>query len=233
MIKFTDVSFRYNETAQNVLKGVNFALNPGSFHFLTGPSGAGKTSLMKLLALGNFPSGGRITLLDKDVETLDRKDLCSLRQKIGVVFQDFRLLNHLSAFDNVALPMRIQNKPENQIKEHVNELLDWVGLGEHKNDFPPTLSGGQQQRIAIARAVISQPELLLADEPTGNLDDEIGFRLMGLFEQLNKMGTTIVIATHSTQIIETFSHPCLILQGGTVHTPQKTNFIAKKIKNAT
>ena len=168
---------------------------------------------------------GKITSSQK------REELFKLRQRIGVVFQDFRLLNHLSTFDNVALPLRIMNKPEKQIAEHVNELLDWVGLGEHKDKLPPTLSGGQQQRVAVARAVIGQPDILLADEPTGNLDDEIGFRLMGLFEQLNRMGTTIVIATHNPQIIEQFGHPCLTLQNGNVHTPEPTQSFKPKIRH--
>ncbi len=233
MITYDDVSFRYNQDAKDALQGINFALHSGSFHFLTGPSGSGKTSLMNLLSMGKFPSTGKITMFGDDVSNLSRNELCSLRQKIGVVFQDFRLLNHLSAFDNVALPLRIQNRDTQEIKSHVNELLDWVGLGDHKNNLPHTLSGGQQQRIAIARAVISQPKLLLADEPTGNLDDDIGFRLMGLFEQLNKMGTTIVIATHNTQIISEFGHPCLTLkQGALMNAPNKRKLIAKGIRNA-
>ncbi len=233
MIKFENVAFQYESNGENILHDVNFTLEPGSYHFLTGPSGSGKTSLMNLMYLGQMPTSGSITMFGKKISTLQRTDLFEIRQRIGVVFQDFRLLNHLSAFDNVALPLRILGRPDKEIKSHVTELLDWVGLGGHQDKLPPTLSGGQQQRIAIARAVIARPKLLLADEPTGNLDDEIGFRLMGLFEQLNRMGTTIVIATHNPQIIEQFGHPCLALSNGTTHNeePQTNNKIMKKIRN--
>lgn len=233
MIKFENVAFQYDSNDEKVLHDVNFTLNPGSYHFLTGPSGSGKTSLMNLMYLGHMPTSGAITMFGKKLSSLQRTDLFELRQRIGVVFQDFRLLNHLSTFDNVALPLRILGRPDKEIKSHVAELLDWVGLGDHQNKLPPTLSGGQQQRTAIARAVIARPKLLLADEPTGNLDDEIGFRLMGLFEQLNRMGTTIVIATHNPQIIEQFAHPCLCLSDGTTHNeePQTNNKIMQKIRN--
>ena len=170
-------------------------------------------------------------MFGKDTSITTRQEMCSLRQNIGVVFQDFRLLNHLSAFDNVALPLRIAGRPDEEINAHVNELLDWVGLGEHKQNLPKTLSGGQQQRVAVARAVIAQPRLLLADEPTGNLDDEIGFRLMGLFEQLNRTGTTIVIATHNPNIIEQFGHPCLRLVDGTVQRDKPNVNANKRIRH--
>ena len=221
MIKFENIYFRYDEDGEDILRDVNFTLEPGSYHFLTGPSGAGKTSLATLMYMGNIPTLGNITMFGKDVKNAKRNDLFSLRQRIGVVFQDFRLLSHLSTFDNVALPLRIVGRPEDEIKSHVDELLDWVGLGKHKKHLPKKLSGGQQQRVAIARAVIGRPKLLLADEPTGNLDDEIGFRLMGLFEQLNRMGTTIVIATHNQQIIEQFGHPCLTLDNGSISQEDK------------
>ncbi len=231
MIKFENIAFKYSSNGANILHDVSFTLERGSYHFLSGQSGSGKTSLMNLMYLGNMPTSGEITMFGKKINTLERQDLFKLRQRIGVVFQDFRLLNHLSTFDNVALPLRISGRPEGEVKEHVNELIDWVGLGKHKRALPPTLSGGQQQRIAIARAVIAQPKLLLADEPTGNLDDEIGFRLMGLFEQLNRMGTTIVIATHNQQIIEQFGHPCLTLANGTIKSSAPDNKIAQKIRN--
>jgi cell division transport system ATP-binding protein len=213
MIKFEHVGLRYG-IGPEVLSDITFTLKPGSFHFLCGPSGAGKSSLMSLLYLGRKATRGQIHIMDKNTALLDRRDLSALRQKIGVVFQDFRLLPHLSAFDNAALPLRISGATEKKIKSHVEELLDWVGLGDCMHRLPATLSGGQQQRIAIARAVIANPKLLLADEPTGNLDDDIGMKLMGLFEQLNKMGTTIIIATHSTHILERFAHPRLVLDNG-------------------
>lgn len=213
MIKFEHVGLRYG-IGPEVLSDINFSLQPGSFHFLCGPSGAGKTSLMSLLYLGRQPTRGLISMFGQNIGSLSREELMPIRQKIGVIFQDFRLLSHLSAFDNVALPMRIAGQSEAEIKTHVGELLEWVGLGDCMHRLPKTLSGGQQQRIAIARAVIARPKLLLADEPTGNLDDEIGNKLMGLFDQLNKMGTTVLIATHSISILENFKHPRLILDKG-------------------
>lgn len=213
MIKFEHVGLRYG-VGPEVLTDINFTLEAGSFHFLCGPSGAGKTSLMNLLYLGRKPSRGILSMFGQNISTLSREQLVPLRQRIGVIFQDFRLLNHLSAFDNVALPMRIVGRSEDEIKSNVTELMNWVGLGDCMHRLPPTLSGGQQQRIAVARAVITRPKLLLADEPTGNLDDEIGMKLMHLFDQLNRMGTTIVVATHNLQILERFNHPRLILNNG-------------------
>lgn len=229
MIKFEHVGLRYG-IGPEVLSDINFVLEPGSFHFLTGPSGAGKTSLMSLMYLGRKPTRGLVTMFGQNINDMDRSQLCALRQKIGVVFQEFRLLPHLSAFDNVALPMRIAGHPEKEIKSNVDELLEWVGLGDYKNVLPLTLSGGQQQRVAIARAVIARPRLLLADEPTGNLDDNIGFRLMHLFEQLNRMGTTIVIATHSQSIMDKFGHPRLVLEAGQLHVHDTTNWVQKNIE---
>ena len=196
MIRFENVGMRYG-TGPEVLRDVNLNLEPGSFHVLTGPSGAGKSTLLRLIYLADRPTRGLITLFDQDISRLKRKALAPLRRKIGVVFQDFRLLDHLSAFDNVALPLRVAGMAEAKIRQNVTELLEWVGLAEKLNARPPTLSGGQQQRIAIARAVITRPQLLLADEPTGNVDDEMALRLLRLFEELNKLGTTMVFATHN------------------------------------
>ena len=229
MIKFEHAGLRYG-IGPEVLSDINFTLEPGSFHFLTGPSGAGKTSLMSLMYLGRKPTRGLVTMFGQNINNMDRAALCELRQKIGVVFQEFRLLPHLSAFDNVALPMRISGHKESEVKSNVDELLEWVGLGDFKNALPLTLSGGQQQRVAIARAVIARPKLLLADEPTGNLDDNIGFRLMHLFEQLNRMGTTIVIATHSQGIMEKFGHPRLILDNGHLHVQENESWVQKNIE---
>lgn len=212
-----------------VLSDVNFTLEPGSFHFLSGPSGAGKTSLMSLLYLGRMPTRGLVNMFGQNINKLERGEIAKIRQRIGVVFQDFRLMNHLSAFDNVALPLRLQGKDEKEINNNVHELLDWVGLEDFKHSLPTTLSGGQQQRIAIARAVVTKPRLLLADEPTGNLDDEIGFKLMKLFEQLNRMGTTIVIATHSQHIMERFQHKKLVLESGSVVVKESEKKQKKKI----
>lgn len=233
MIRFEHVGLRYG-VGPEVLSDIDFTLEPGSFHFLTGPSGAGKTSLMRLMYLGRKPTRGLITMFGKSINQMERTQLAAIRQRIGVVFQEFRLLPHLSAFDNVALPLRIIGRPEKEIQNNVDELLEWVGLGDYKKSLPLTLSGGQQQRVAIARAVIARPKLLLADEPTGNLDDEIGMRLMNLFEQLNRMGTTIVVATHNQAIMDRFGHPRLALDNGnlSVEIPDKhKNWIQNKIKN--
>lgn len=231
MIKFEHVGLRYG-IGPEVLSDINFTLEPGSFHFLNGPSGAGKTSLMRLLYLGRFPTRGIITMFGENVSASKRAELVAMRQKIGVVFQDFRLLDHMSAFDNVALALRIQKRPEKEIRNNVNELLDWVGLEDRKNALPNTLSGGEQQRIAIARAVITKPRLLLADEPTGNLDEKIGLRLMNLFEQLNRMGTTIVVATHSHQMMNHLGHSRLTLDSGSLTVQEGQSWLKRKVKKA-
>ncbi|KJS36882.1 MAG: hypothetical protein VR70_13480 [Rhodospirillaceae bacterium BRH_c57] len=197
-----------------VLQDISFTLDQGSFHFLTGPSGAGKTSLLSLLYLARRPSRGSIRLFDEEVSTAARAALPPLRRRLGVVFQEFRLLDHLSALDNVALPLRVAGVAEADIHRHVPELLAWVGLGDHMHAKPPTLSGGQKQRVAIARAVINRPELLVADEPTGNVDDRTALRLLHLFSELNKLGTTVVIATHNEGLVRRFQFPRLHLEAG-------------------
>jgi cell division transport system ATP-binding protein len=214
VIRFENVSFHY-DNGQDVLKDISFSLPSGSFYFLTGPSGAGKSSLLRLMYLGARPTSGHITLLERPVDALSRDQLPFLRRRIGVVFQDFRLLNHLSALDNVALPLRIAGAmPESQIRSHVGELLRWVGLGDHLMTRPPELSGGQQQRIAIARAVVGRPRIILADEPTGNVDDESGMRILHLLAELNKLGANIIIATHNHALIERMGKPQLHLREG-------------------
>ncbi len=213
VVKFENVGLRYG-LGPEVLQDVTFSLAAGSFHFLVGPSGAGKSSLLRLMYLALKPSRGLISLFGHDIATTARRHLPALRRRIGVVFQDFRLLPHLSAFDNVALPLRVTDIREEDIRKHVTELLEWVGLQDHLHARPPTLSGGQQQRVAIARAVITRPRLLLADEPTGNVDDPMAMRLMHLFEELNKLGTTIVIATHNEALVERLGHPSLRFEDG-------------------
>ena len=226
LVRFSNIGLRYS-TGAEVLHDINFELEAGSFHFLTGPSGAGKTSLMKLLYIGQKPTRGVISLLGRELATVPRKALPELRRQIGVVFQDFRLLNHLSAFDNVALPLRVGGLSEKDVKKNVTELLEWVGLGEKMASRPPTLSGGEQQRIAIARAIINRPKLLLADEPTGNIDENIGIKLLTLFEELNRHGTTVVIATHNEAMVKRFSHPAMHLENGMLDIRSK-----KQIKAA-
>lgn len=216
MIRFENVGLRYG-TGPEVLRDVSFTLPPGSFHFMTGASGAGKSSLLKLMYLALRPSRGLITLFGRDMARLTRADLPELRRQIGVVFQDFALLDHLSALDNVALPLRMSGAAETEVMEHCTEILRWVGLGNHLDSLPSTLSGGQQQRVAIARSVINRPRLLLADEPTGNVDDGIGMRLLYLFEEMHKLGATVVIATHNEALIRRFDHPRLHLENGRLH----------------
>jgi len=213
LVRFENVGMRYG-AGKEVLRGVGMRLAPGSFSFLTGPSGAGKTTLLKLIYLAERPTRGVISLFGQNIAMAKRRDLPALRRRIGVVFQDFRLIEHLSARDNVALPLRVAGARENRISGEVEELLHWVGLADHLDDKPATLSGGQQQRIAIARAVISRPSLLIADEPTGNVDDAIAQRLMRLLEELNKLGTTIVIATHNESLVARFPHTRLHLEDG-------------------
>jgi len=213
VIRLENVGLRYGK-GREVLRDVSFELANGSFHFLTGPSGAGKTSLLRLLFLSLKPTRGVISLFNRDVSSLSRRQLPDLRRRIGVVFQDFRLLNHLSTFDNVALPLRVRGERVEHYRENVLELLDWVGLGDRADAFPPVLSGGEQQRAAIARAVVGRPELILADEPTGNVDPDLARRLLRLFVELNRFGSTVLIATHDVSLMEELRAPKLVLDAG-------------------
>ena len=201
IVQFDNVGLRYG-TDREVLSDVSFTLYPGSFYFLTGASGAGKTSLLKLLYLAQRPSRGIIRMFGTDVITVPRGRLPAFRRRIGVVFQDFRLVPHLSAFDNVALPLRVSGVPESEIRKPVADMLDWVGLDQRLEARPATLSGGEQQRVAIARAVIARPEILVADEPTGNVDPDMALKLLRLFEALNRLGTTVVVATHDVHLLK-------------------------------
>jgi len=221
LVRFENVGMRYG-AGREVLRDISMELAPGGFYFLSGLSGAGKSSLLKLIYLAERPSRGLITLFGKDLATTPRRELPALRRRIGVVFQDFRLVPHLSALDNVALPLRVAEHRDDRIRENVAELLRWVGLADELDAKPATLSGGQQQRVAIARAVISKPSLLLADEPTGNVDARIASRLLRLCEELNRQGTTIVVATHNESLIARFVHTRLHLENGelTVITPR-------------
>ena len=213
MVRFDNVGMRYGDGPE-VLHDVTFELANGGFAFLTGPSGAGKSTLLKLIYLAERPTRGLIQLLGEDIATTPRRRLPELRRRIGVVFQDFRLVDHLSAFDNVALPLRVAGAREDRVRNEVTELLHWVGLGDHMESRPPALSGGQQQRIAIARAVIARPKLIVADEPTGNVDDKMALRLMHLFEELNRHGTTVLVATHNEALVARFGHRRLRLEDG-------------------
>ncbi|MDP6953868.1 MAG: cell division ATP-binding protein FtsE [Alphaproteobacteria bacterium] len=217
MVRFENVGMRYG-LGPEVLQDISFTLEQGSFHFLTGASGAGKSSLLRLLYLEHRPSRGLVNVFGEDVVSANRGILSALRRQIGVVFQDFRLLDHLTARDNVALPLRVAGTRESEIASPVEELLDWVGLGDRMNDYPLTLSGGEKQRLAIARAVVRRPMLLVADEPTGNVDAVNGERLMRLFEALNELNTSVVIATHDESLVRKRGHPRLHLSDGRLVT---------------
>ena len=219
IVQFDNVGLRYG-TEREVLSDISFTLYPGSFYFLTGASGAGKTSLLKLLYLAQRPSRGMIRMFGTDVITVPRERLPAFRRRIGTVFQDFRLVEHLSAFDNVALPLRVSGVPESEIEKPVADMLDWVGLAHRAEAKPATLSGGEQQRVAIARAVISRPEVLVADEPTGNVDHDMGLKLLRLFEALNRLGTTVVVATHDVQLLKKVPESLIMrLDKGRLHDP--------------
>jgi cell division transport system ATP-binding protein len=216
VVRFENVGLRYGPGPE-VLRDLSFRLDPHSFQFLTGPSGAGKTTLLRLLFLALKPTRGLITLFGHDIATLSKDSLATLRRRIGIVFQDFRLLDHMTTYENVALPLRVIGLEEDNYRKEVMELLDWVGLGERIWALPPVLSGGEKQRAAIARAVIARPQLLLADEPTGNVDPSLAQRLLRLFVELNKTGTAVVIATHDIALMDQFDAPRLVLHEGRLH----------------
>jgi len=213
VVRFERVGLRYARGPE-ILSDVNMRLKQGSFTFLTGPSGAGKSTLLKLCYLKLKPSRGLINLFENDVSIMRRAEEQAAKRKIGVVLQDFQLINHLSVFENVALPLRVTGQGRDQYSQDVIELLQWVGLGHRMDALPQTLSGGEQQRAAIARAVIAKPELLIADEPTGNVDSRIGRRLLRLFFEMNRMGTTILIATHDLTLIREMQTDVLRIENG-------------------
>ncbi len=216
MVRFENVGLRYG-IGPEVLRDLSLNIEPRSFQFLTGASGAGKTSLLRLLYFSLKPTRGLVTLFGHDLATLSPDALATLRRRIGVVFQDFRLLDHMTTYENVALPLRILGQDETSYRHEVVELLHWVGLGERMWALPPVLSGGEKQRAAIARAVIARPQLLLADEPTGNVDPVLGRRLLRLFVELNKLGTSVIIATHDIALMDLYDARRLVLQEGRLH----------------
>ena len=211
IIEMENVGIRYGRGPE-ILSNINLSLERGSFHYLTGKSGAGKTSLLSMMYLAQKPSRGNVSVFGNNVNFANRNSLAMFRRRIGVVFQDFRLLEHSSAFDNVALPLRVCGMNEKEIRKRVNELLKWVEVDRSASAITSTLSGGEKQRVAIARAVINRPDVLLADEPTGNVDNDIAPKLMKLFVELNKLGTTVVIATHNVNLIKEFRYPTIHLK---------------------
>ena len=213
IIGFNNVGLAYDDQPE-VLRDIDFALGEGEFRFLTGPSGAGKTSLLKMMYLGHRPTRGRMRLFGEDVTNAPRAALPALRRRIGVVFQEFRLLSHLTAFENAALPMRVAGVNQAHYREDVSELLNWVGLGDRLDALPDTLSGGEKQRVAIARALVSKPDLILADEPTGNVDPAMSEKIMKLFIELNKLGAAVVVATHDLQLVKSLGKKAIRLENG-------------------
>ncbi|MCB1481385.1 MAG: cell division ATP-binding protein FtsE [Rhodobiaceae bacterium] len=217
MIRFENVGLRYG-MGPEVLSDISFNIPAGSFQFLTGPSGAGKTTLLRLLFLALKPTRGLINIFGQDASALSLGTLPAIRRRIGIVFQDFRLLDHLTTYENVALPLRVIGQSEPGYRKDVEELLQWVGLDHRMDAYPPVLSGGEKQRAAIARAVIAQPDLLLADEPTGNVDPTLARRLLRLFSELHRLGTTVVIATHDIALMDQYEHARrLVLNEGRLH----------------
>ncbi len=223
MVHLESVGLKYPPAGTDVLRGLSFTIPEGGFRWLLGASGAGKTSLLRLLHLAVRPTSGRLTVMGTEVGQAERGALPVLRRRIGMVFQDFRLLPHLSAYDNVALPLRIAGRPEGQIRADVTEILTWVGLQQKAQSRPAQLSGGEQQRVAIARAVVGRPSLLLADEPTGNLDDAQAERLMVMLKELNRLGTTVVIATHNDALVARHPGTALRLANGRLTNDRMTN----------
>jgi cell division transport system ATP-binding protein len=216
VVRFDNVGLRYG-MGPEVLKDLTFTVAPRSFQFLTGPSGAGKTTLLRLILLSLKPTRGLISIFGTDVSQIAGEALTAVRRRMGVVFQDFRLLDHLTTYENVALPLRVQGKEEASYRAEVVELLRWVGLGERMHVLPPVLSGGEKQRAAIARALIVRPELLLADEPTGNVDPNLGRRLLRLLIELNRLGTSVIIATHDFGLMDQVDARRLVLAEGRLH----------------
>lgn len=199
---------------QEVLRDISFRIPERSFQFLTGPSGTGKTTLLRLLFMSLRPTRGLVTVFGKDRSRITREELPLIRRRIGMVFQDFRLLDHLTTYENVALPLRVRGRDEATYRGDVIELLKWVGLGERMHVLPPVLSGGEKQRAAIARALVEQPSILLADEPTGNVDPQLARRLLRLFIELNRMGTAVMIATHDLGLMDQVDARRMVLSGG-------------------
>jgi cell division transport system ATP-binding protein len=216
LVRFENVGLRYG-LGPEILRDLTFQIPARSFQFLTGPSGAGKTSLLRMLFLSLRPTRGLVNLFGNDVSLLDKDARAGLRSRIGIVLQDFRLLDHMTTYENVALPFRVMGRSESSYRREVIDLLNWVGLGKRMDALPPILSGGEKQRAAIARAVIARPQLLLADEPTGNVDPSLARRLLSLFIQLNQSGTAVVIATHDIALMDQYEARRMVLHESRLH----------------
>ncbi len=216
MITFENVSYHYSNAEKAAVEKVSFELEEGSFNYLTGPSGAGKTTLFRMMYMDMTPTKGRLTVFGRNVSAMSQDDISLMRRRMGIVFQDFRLLPHLTVKENVSLPLTLTGPMSQQQESCVDEIIDWVGLGHKSNILPGFLSGGEKQRVAIARAVVNRPRLLIADEPTGNVDASMGRRIMHLFTELNKQGTTLLIATHDRELMADCPAPSIIVENGRI-----------------
>ncbi len=227
LLQLKNVSVQYKEADSSVLHDINLTIPKKSFHFLSGASGAGKTSLLRLLYIDLKPTQGTVEVFGKNTYNLRKLEKKRLQRRTGIVFQDYRLLPHLDVFDNVALPLILQKQNRSAIRSRVNAIISWVGLSHKVNEYPETLSGGECQRVAVARAVIAKPDLLIADEPTGNVDDGIALQLMHLFEEMHKLGTTVIFATHNYKLVQSRSYPLFFLEKGVLKyyaTPADIDF---------
>jgi cell division transport system ATP-binding protein len=213
IVSFQNVGLTFKENIRLFSK-LDLTINEGEFYFLTGLSGAGKSTLLKLIYRGITPTSGTLTVFGENTNRLGQNNIASMRRKIGIVFQDFRLLPHLTTVENVALPLKVRGIDPKKARQQAKDLLSWVGLEDVLHSFPHTLSGGQQQRAAITRAVMGKPKLLLADEPTGNVDEEAARKILYLFEELHRSGTTIILATHNRSFAKEFNHPEIFLKKG-------------------
>lgn len=211
LVALSSVSLRYKSN-EDIFWNLDLAIYPQKFYFLTGPSGVGKTSLLKLIYMDVFPTSGEVYLFGKETRSIPQKKISAYRQKLGIVLQDSSLFDHMTLLENVALPLRFRGASQTQAEHHAAELLNWVGLSPYFNAYPPTLSGGQKQRAAIARAVITSPQLVLADEPTGNVDKENATKILYLFEELHRRGTTIIFATHDRELASHYPYQELLIQ---------------------
>ncbi|MDR0484631.1 MAG: ATP-binding cassette domain-containing protein [Alphaproteobacteria bacterium] len=211
LITFENVGLRYGLNAE-VLKDINFQVNEGDFIFLGGESGAGKSTLLSLMNLSILPSRGFLSVLGKDVQSLNSRSIADIRRHVGIIFQDFRLINHLNIFDNIALPLLIENIDKAEIEERVSEILDWIGLKSYAKATPLSLSGGQQQRVAVARSIIKKPILILADEPTGSIDNQMANRILLMLEELNSQGMAVIFATHNSELLDSDKHRLAVIK---------------------
>ncbi len=226
VLKMKNVSLQYDADTE-ILRNINLSINKKSFQFLSGASGAGKTSLLKMIYMNVKPTAGNIEILGKDTQNLKDNEKIKRLRKIGIVFQDYKLLPQLTAFDNVALPLRLQKQNREDIESSVQDIIQWVGLKDKIYEYPNTLSGGECQRLAVARAVIAKPDILIADEPTGNVDDAIALQLIYLFEEMHKLGTAVIFATHNYKLVQSYNYPLFFLRKGELEhyaTPDQINF---------